>query len=117
MRAGRPVYFGIYVAVDHHDILPPIMVHIHKQDSPSEVLSVGSQPGTVHEFGERAIAIVVEHIRNIVAEVGFDDVDVAVIVVIGCGDAHSCLFLPVLVQGDTRGNTHFLEGPVLLIVV
>src|SRR5439155_4436897 len=63
------------------------------------------------------VSIVVVLVRRVVAEVGLDDIEPAVFVVVGYGNAHPGLLLPVIVQRRAGGNAGLLEGPVLLIVI
>ena len=93
------------------------MVGVEEVNPPPDVSHVPAESGLEHAVLERAVAVVVIQVRDVVAEVRLHDVEETVLVVIGDGDAHSALLLAVLVQGDPGQQTRLLEGAVAAVVI
>src|SRR5205807_6815443 len=87
--------FRIDVAIADQDVGPAIVIHVEETAAPAEVLSVGAKAGgegCVFETG--AAEIVIER-GSVSGEVGFDEIEVAIEIVVGGGDTHAGLRLSI----------------------
>ena len=92
---GELFDFGIDVAVADEDVRPAIVVKIEKAAAPAEILRVFAEAGLERGvFKYSGPEIVIERWR-IACEICFDDVEVAVHVIVGGGNAHAGLWLAV----------------------
>ena len=117
MKLGPLLDLRIDMTVDHHQVAASVMIDVDEVNAPADVFHGRPESGLEHAILERPVAVVVIHVRHIVAEVRLDDVEVAVLVVIGHGDPHAALFLAVVVQGDAGDEAIFLECSVPLVVI
>ena len=53
---------------------------------------------------------------GVVGEIGLENVQASVAVVVGGGGAHAGLLAAVLVHGESAGQTHLFKCPVVLVV-
>ena len=74
----------LHVATDDQ-IQPPVAVVVNEARACAP--SGATHAGLGRNIGERAVAVVV--IKNISTEVCDQEVDIAIVVVVACGDAHS----------------------------
>ena len=106
------------MAVRDDQVLVSILIDIDKLRAPGDVSGIDREPGSDGLVGEEKLAeIAVQRSRGLVDEVGADDIDLSVIVVIGRGQAHSALFLSILSIGHAGGDSHVGEGAVMIVAV
>src|SRR5262249_41048703 len=89
------LHFGIDVAVADENVRPAIIVGIEKATAPTKVLGVTAKPslkGGILEIG--ASNIVIER-GSVAGEIGLDDVEIPVEIIVRGGDAHPGLRLAV----------------------
>ena len=79
------VDFGVNVSVYKKNIGPAIAVEIEEHSAPAEVFGVESEAGGVGDVVESAVAVVTIESGGVVGEIGFEDVEFAVAVVVGDG--------------------------------
>src|SRR3954468_6725211 len=105
------------MAVANQNVWPSIIVHIEKAAAPAKKLRV--TPKTSGEGGvlKRCAAHVVVERRRIAGEIGFNDVKVAVQIVVCRADAHAGLRLAVGAERASRldGNVH--EFSIFLVLI
>jgi len=92
---GELLDLGIDVAIADEDVGPTVVVKIEKAAAPAKILRVLAKTSLergVFKYGCAEIAI---KRRRIAGEICFDDVEVAIHVVIGGGNAHAGLRLAV----------------------
>src|SRR5579872_3263542 len=111
------VYLGIDVAVGENQIGPAVIVEVEKHRAPAQILGVQAQAGSESGVGEGAVAIVVVERRRIVGEVGFEDVEAAIAVVVGDGCAHAGLLAAVFVEGGAGGDGYIGESAVAIVAI
>ena len=112
-----PFDLRIHVAVDDEDVQPAVVVEIDEGDAPSE--PAGVEPDSSREgaiLAEALAAIRVQR-RGVSREVGLEEVDCPVAVVVADGDAHARLRLAVLAVGAAGFDADILEGSVLVVHV
>src|SRR5205807_2656945 len=94
------------------DIRPTVVVHIKKTAAPAEVLRVLAEAALISGVLEiRAAKIVVER-RRVAGEIRFDQIEIAVEIVIGGGNAHAGLWLAVGAERGRAASDHhaFVEA-------
>ena len=111
------VDLGIDVTVYEQEVGPTVVVEIEKHGAPAEVLGVQAETRGVGDVVESAVAIVAVERGGVVGEVGFENVEAAVAVVVGGRGAHAGLGAAVFVEGCARGDGNVLEGAVAIVVI
>jgi len=109
--------FGIDVAIADEDVGPAVVVEIKKAATPAEILRVLAEApleGGVLKI--RPAEIVVERGR-VASEIGLDEIEVAVKIVIGRGDAHAGLGLAISAQRAASFERNVGENAVPLILI
>src|SRR5439155_1759819 len=113
--------FGINVTVANEDVGPAVIVHVKKTAAPAEILRVLAETALIGGVLEiRAAEIVVKR-RRVAGEIRFDQVEIAVEIVIGGRDAHAGLRLAVGAEsatsfdGDVVGDEK-IEAAVAIVV-
>ena len=89
----RPVDFRIDVAVRHQNVEPAVVIHVEEADAPAEQARIDAQTAWIGAVFEVAVAEIRVQRIGVAGEVCFDDVEVAVAVVVADGDAHAGLRL------------------------
>ena len=105
------------MAVADQNVGPAVIIHVEKTATPAQIARIQSQPafkGAVFEISIAAIAI---QRMGVAGEIGFEDVEVAVAVVIGGGDSHASLGLAVGAEGGAGVNANIHKFSVLLVLV
>src|SRR6266567_2098065 len=111
------IHFRVDVAVDEEQIGPAVVVEIEKRDAPAEVLRVEPESRGEGFVVERAVAIVAVERGGIVGEIGFEQVEFAVAVIVGNGRAHAGLLAPVVVESGAGDDGNVGERAVVIVVV
>src|SRR5208283_1203460 len=109
------VEVGIDVAVGDDDILPAVVVEVEEADAPADVLGVDGEAGLGGDLGETNLAEVAVEVGDVAGEIGLDDVEPAVVIVIGGRGAHAGLLMAVLVIGDAGQGPALGEGAVVIV--
>src|SRR5262249_24500230 len=90
--------------------LRPSFAQVQEQSSPSEELVAHAKSGGIHLIQETPVPGVVVQVRRVLAEIGFEDVEVSILVIVRHCDAHTGLFLPILIQRRARENAGLFES-------
>src|SRR5258708_2603133 len=93
------VNLRVNVSIHLKDVLPAIIVIVNKRASPCDIAVVDSNTGSERNVGESPIAVVVEQVAGVVSEVGFENVEPAVALVLRDGDTHPSLLMAALAAG------------------
>src|SRR6266566_865695 len=109
--------FRVDVAVRQEQIGPAVVVEIEKRDAPAKVLRVEPESRGEGFVVEGAVAIVVVERGGIVGEIGFEQTEFAVTVVVGNGRAHAGLLAPVVVESGAGDDGNVGERAVVIVVV
>src|SRR2546426_177339 len=105
------------VAAAQEDVRPAVVVHVEKAAAPAEILRVFAETALVRAVLEiRAAEIVVERGR-ISGEICFDEIKIAIEIVIGGGDAHAGLGLAVGAEGAARFKGDVDKRSVLFVLI
>src|SRR5260370_27944300 len=73
----------------------------------------GGEGGVV----KSAIAVVAIERSGVVGEIGFENIELAVAVVVGNGGTHAGLFAAVVIEGSASGHGEVGEGSVAIVVI
>src|SRR5439155_8595542 len=108
---------GIDVAVADKNVGPAVVVHVEETAAPAEILRVLAETALIGGVLEiRADQIVVER-RGVSREIGFDQIEIAVEIVIRGGDAHAGLWLAVGAESAAGLDGDVGEGAVLFVLI
>src|SRR5258708_6413061 len=109
--------FGIHVAVADENVGPAVVVHVEKAATPAKVLSVPAEAGLKSGiFKIRAAEVAVQR-RSVAGKIRFDEIEIAVEIVIGGGDAHASLGLAIGTEGAASFDGDVREGAVFLVLI
>ena len=105
------------MTVANEDVGPAVIVHVKKTAAPAEILRVLAETALIGGVLEiRAAQIVVER-RRVASEIRFDEIEIAVEIVIGGGDAHAGLWLAVGAESAAGLDGDVGEGTVLFVLI
>src|SRR5271169_4788342 len=104
------------VSVDLNDVWPAIVVVVDKATAPRYIAIVDADAGGEGDIAEGSVAVVVVQVAGVIGEVGFEDVEPAVAVVVGHGDTHSGLLVPVFTIGAAGHYGDIGEGAVMVVL-
>ena len=93
------------MAVDVQNVLPAILIDIEKGRAPAEKLRMNAESGAHRDIGKRHLAQVAIERRRVVGEIGLEDIELAVAVVVAGGGTHAGLLAAVFVQGRPGHDT------------
>src|SRR5262249_51149085 len=105
------------MAVSEQDIFPSVVVEVEKDSAKPKILAVDAQTCRQTRVMESAIAIIFVECRDLVREIGPDDVQPAISVGIPNGDTHSRHGHSILVKCATSFDSYLAERPVVTIVI
>jgi len=109
--------FGIDVAVADENVGPAVVVHVKKTAAPAEILRVLAEAGLIGGVLEIGAAEIVVERRGVAGKIGFDEIEIAVEIVIGGGDAHAGLGLAVGAERAAGFESDVREGAVLFVLI
>src|SRR5206468_11777896 len=110
------VNLRVNVSIHLKDVLPAIIVIINKRASPCDIAVVDSNTGSERNVRESPIAIVVVQVAGVVSEVGFENVEPAVAVVVGDSDTHPGLLMAAIAVGATSHYSDISESAVMIVL-
>ena len=105
------------MAVADQNIGPAVVVHIEESAAPAQELGVRSESRGEGGVFETRTALIVVQRRSIAGEIGFDDVEIAVHVIVCGRNAHAGLGLAIRTQRASCFDRDILELSVLLVVI
>src|SRR6202162_2768339 len=108
---------GINVAVADQNIGPAIVVEIEEPATPSQKLRVRAQPRGERGILEVARALIVVERRGVAGEIGLDQIEVSIQIVIRRGNPHAGLRLSVRAQGTPRFHGDVFQRSILFFVI
>src|SRR5260370_17943742 len=73
----------------------------------------GGEGGVV----KSAIGVVAIERSGVVGEIGFENIELAVAVVVGNGGTHAGLFAAIVIEGSASGHGEIGEGSVAIVVI
>src|SRR5208283_4905077 len=96
---------------------PAIVVEIEEAAAPSQILRMQAKSGLEGGIFEAPVALVAIERGCISGKIGFQNVEVAVEIVISGRDSHARLWFPVGAKHATGFQPHLNEFAVLLVLV
>ena len=105
------------MSVGEEEVGPAVVVDVGEHGSPAEGVGVDAEACRESHVGEGAVGIVVVEGGGVVGEVGLEEVEATVSVVVGGGSAHPGLLAAVFVEGDADVGGGVGEGSVAVVVV
>src|SRR5216684_2258614 len=107
--------FRIDVAVGDENVRPTVVVIIEKASTPAQIFQVEAEFGVKRPEGKGPVALIVVEVRHVVLEVGLENIEPSVGIVVPRGNPHSGLLAPVLVIADASLHAALLKGSVAVI--
>src|SRR5207244_555849 len=95
---------------------PAVVIVIEEGTTPRDILIVDADAGSESDIGERAVAIVVIEVAGVVGEICFENVEPAVAIVVGDGNAHAGLLVAVVAVGATGERGNVRECAVVIVL-
>src|SRR5260370_180911 len=109
--APTTVHLRIDVPIGDEDVCPSVVVEIYETGSPLYIvktwLAEFRRPGHI---GEGASAYVPVQVVDLVRVVGDEQVELAVMIVVGGIHSHRAEFLAVVAEGDAAQHANLIEG-------
>src|SRR5205823_6152663 len=109
--------FGIDVAVANQDVSPAVVVEAENAAAPAKILRVLAKTALKRGVFEACPAEIAVERWSVASKIGFDEVEIAVEIIIGSGDAHAGLRLAVGAQRAAGFQCNVNERPVFLVLV
>ena len=103
------------VAVGNQNVLPSVVVEIHKSAAPTHEVRVHGQARRPGDLGKGAVAEIAIEVRRIVGKVRLQDVQETVAIEVRRRRAHAGLLVALFIKRDAGVGAHFLEGPITLV--
>ena len=105
------------MAVTQQDIGPAIAIEIEKRRAPAEKPCVAAQARLKRGVLEGVVAEIVIQAGGVTGEVGLNDVEAPIAIIIGRGDAHAGLRFAVRAVSHAGFDADFGECPVVVVRV
>src|SRR5579864_1800205 len=105
------------MTVTNENVRPSIVVHVEEAAAPTQELRGRSQTCGKSGVLKTCAALVVVERRRVPSEVSFNNVEIAVQIIIGGRYAHARLRLAVRAERASRFDGNVLKFSVLLILV
>src|SRR5229473_3114309 len=109
--------FRIDVAVANENVGPAVVVHVEKPAAPAEILGMLPEAALVSGVLEIGAAEIVVKRGCVAGKICFDEIEIAVEIIIGGGDAHARLGLAVGAESAACFYGDVGESAVLLILI
>ena len=106
----------INVPVDLKNVRPAIIVVVDKPAAPRHIAAVHTNAGSKGDIAEGSIAIVVIKVAGVVREVGFEDVEPAVAVVVRYRNAHARLLVAAIAVSAIRHHRDIGKRAVVVVL-
>src|ERR1044072_3798992 len=108
----------INMTVDDQQIDPTVVVVVKELGSPADIGKTnGSYFGRIRDIGKRTATIVMVGRVVVVIEVGYKQVQLAVVLVIAQSHSHASLFPAIFVDCRAGGKSNILESAVTVVVI
>ena len=104
------------MAVDLDDVGPAVVVVVDEAAAPRHVVVVDANAGCESDVAEGSVAVVVVQVARVVGEVGLEDVEPAIAVVVGYGNTHASLLMAVVVVGAAGHYRDVGECAVVIVL-
>ena len=105
------------MAVANQDVSPAVIVEVEKAAAPAKILRVLAKTALKRGVFEACPAEIAVERWSVASKIGFDEVEIAIEIIIGCGDAHAGLRLAVGAERAAGFQCNVNERPVFLVLV
>ena len=99
-----------------NQVRPSIVVDVDEPTTPRDVFVVHADPRRQRDIGKSAVPVVVIQVAGVVYEVGLEDVEPTVAIVVGHGYTHACLLVAVLVVGAPRHHSDVGKRAIVVVL-
>src|SRR5215467_1540907 len=101
---------GINVSGSDKQVLPTVVVEINKSRAPFHVAGLDREAGARRHIAERAVTQVAIEGIGVTRKIGFEDVQVAIAIIIGGRRSHTGLLAPGLINSQSRSQPYFFKS-------
>src|SRR6267378_811085 len=109
--------FRVDVAIADKNVGPTVVVHVEKAAAPAEILGVLAEASLESGVLKICIAKIAIKRGRVTGKIRFDEIEVAVEIVIGGGDAHAGLGLAIGAESAAGFHGDVGEGAVFFILI
>ena len=106
----------VNVSIHLKNVLPTVIVIVNEPAAPCDIAIVDSDACSECNIVESSIAIVVVQVAGVISEVGFEDVEPSIAVVVGDSNAHSCLFMAAIAISATSHDCNIGERAIMVVL-
>src|ERR1700682_1871106 len=92
-----------------------VVVQINHSRTPSHKSIVDREPGLPGNVFEVCFPGIAIEIRNVIREIGFENVEPAVEIVISYGESHAGLLFAVIAIGNATNCSFFAKGAIVIV--
>ena len=103
------------VSRNHEQVGQSIVVEVHHAGAPADEAIFHRQPGSPAGFFEIGLAHVVVEVWCIAFEVCFEDIHVAIEVIIAYAHPHSSLFHAIIAKSNSAEHTFLAKGAIVIV--
>ena len=108
-------YFGIDVPVRHNQIAPAVIIHIYEGHAPTQILA-RLQTTFARNICEKLAVVVMKQRSQIAGKIRLSNIQPAIAIVIGNGNAHARLQRAIEVERNARFGAALFKSAVMQIV-
>src|ERR1035437_1276650 len=94
----------IYVPCHKQQVGKSVVVRIEKAASPAHEVGLFTQPRGTGNDGEGGVPIVMKQVYVLIGEIGFDNIQPAIVIVVRSGYTHACLGFAIFTETHTRSE-------------
>jgi len=107
--------FRVNVPRNHEEIGITVVVEVEHAGAPANVAGLHGDASLTGDIIEIGLSVVVVENARVVGEMGFEEVQVAVEVIITDADAHASLLVAIVAEGHATENAFFAERAVVIV--
>src|SRR3982074_639822 len=103
------LHFGIHVPVTYENVRPAVVVEIKKAAAPAQKLGVRTQTRRESRVFKTTTTLIVVQRGSVAGEIGFDQVQVSVEIIVAGGNSHAGLRLAVRTESAPGLDSNVLK--------
>src|SRR5215510_5352947 len=114
-RMALAFKFRVNMPIGNKDVRPAVVIIIEEAAAPAQIFQIETQFGVESSEGEAAVVLVAIEIRHIIFKVRLENVEPAIAIVVGRGNAHSGLLSSIFIIGDAVLHAALFKRAVAFI--
>ena len=109
------LHFRVNVACNHEQIGIAIVIQIDDAGAPADVTGIDCEARRSGEVVEVSLAVIVIKAVGVLGEVGFEQIEMTVEIIVANADAHSGLLHAVIAEGYAAEHAFFPKRSVMVV--